>query len=108
MPPSAAVGWVLELKAVVKQELSAWWQPELRVALHAFEDRVDRVALEAFDLYVAFREELANLKVKEARRHVSWIVDRLNGESEGEPDAGDSPVRLPTINESRVRGGVSP
>ncbi len=108
MPPSVAVGWVLDLKTLVKEELSAWWSPEIRVALRAFEDRVDRLALEAFDLYVAFREELASLKVKEARRHVSWIVDRLNGELAGETEeVGDGAVSLPIVEDTRVRGGVS-
>ena len=108
MPPSEAVGWVLELKELVKEELSAWWSSEDRVAQRAFEHRVDRLALEAFDLYVAFREELAELKVKEARRHVSWIVERLNGESTGEPGAApEGSAALPVINDTRVRGGVS-
>ncbi len=108
MAPSVAVGWVLELKTVVREELSAWWSPEISAALNAFDERVDRLALEAFDLYVAFREELAGLKVKEARRHVSWIVDRLNGESPGERPAEETPTSLPVIDNARARGGVSP
>lgn len=108
MAPSVAVGWVLELKTLVRDELSAWWSSEISVALQSFDERVDRLALEAFDLYVVFREELASLKVKEARRHVSWIVDRLNGDATGEQSGEDTPASLPVIDNARARGGMSP
>jgi hypothetical protein len=107
MPPSEAVGWVLELKTIVREELTAWWSSEVREALRAFERRIDDLALEAFDRYVAFREELAELKIKEARRHVSWIVDRLNGAAAGESGEAEDAVSLPIVEDNRVRGGVS-
>lgn len=92
MPPSTAVGFVLELKALVRAELKASeGAADLAPALRELEGRIDRLALTAFDIYVAFREELAQLKVKEARRHVSWIADRLNGKA--------------TAEDTRVRGG---
>lgn len=111
MPPSDAVGFVLDLKGVVRAELESHRSAD-PAELRAFEDRVDRLALEAFDRYVAFREELARLKVKEARRHVSWIASRLNGtSSEGEPEApGNDPGAsdaLPVVDHTRGRGGVS-
>lgn len=118
MPPSSATGFVLELKAIVRDELDAARRPVGDPgALRAFEDRVDRLALAAFDLYVSFREELARLKVGEARRHVSWIVDRLNGEASardadeagkaGGAGAPDLQVSEPIqIRDTRVRGGT--
>lgn len=109
MPPSEAVGFVLELKALVRTELEASDRDVDPAALRALEARIDRLALDAFDVYVAFREQLAGLKVKEARRHVSWIVDRLNGEATGDDEpVGDAPGSLPIIDDVRVRGGGSP
>ena len=123
MPASVAVGFILELKAVVRAELSAWWSSELDAALRDLEDRIDRLALDAFDIYVGFRDELAHLKVREAQRHVAWIVERLNrGEA---PEAGDpagraeddsadtvhdpsSGIRLPVIDRAHAREGVRP
>ncbi|MFO7892701.1 MAG: RsbRD N-terminal domain-containing protein [Longimicrobiales bacterium] len=109
MAPSEAVGWVLELKRVIRAELEARGESGRHGAeLRALEVRIDDLALEAFDLYVAFREELARLKVKEARRHVSWIVDRLNGDVTGDAERTDQgPVSLPIVEDTRVRGGVS-
>lgn len=115
MPASVAVGFILELKAVVRAELSAWWSSELDAGLRELEDRIDRLALDAFDIYVGFRDELAHLKVREARRHVAWIVERLNGgetptaddgsamgnagEAEADPFSG---LRLPVLNQAGV------
>ena len=100
MPASTAVGFVLDLKAVVREQVKAAGKADLdRPGLRAFEDRVDRLALRAFDLYVAFREELSRLKVREAQRHVSWIVDRLNAGAQG-----DEAVELVDILDTRVRG----
>ena len=123
MPASVAVGFILELKAVVRAELSAWWSSELDAALRDLEDRIDRLTLDAFDIYVGFRDELAHLKVREAQRHVAWIVERLNrgeapeaddvappvedGSTDTEPDAA-SGVRLPVLDHARAREGVRP
>jgi hypothetical protein len=96
MPPSTAVGFVLELKGIVRDELEGRDPSE---ELLAFEGRVDDLALRAFDLYTALREELAQLKVREARRHVSWIVDRLNAGADTEV-----PAELVAIEDTRVRG----
>lgn len=100
MAASTAVGFVLDLKGVVRDELADADQGDVdRSGLRAFEDRVDRLALQAFDLYVAFREELSRLRVREAQRHVSWIVDRLNG-----AEGGSEPAELVAIEDTRVRG----
>ncbi len=103
MPASTAVGFVLDLKSVVRAELAAIDGADGaevdRPGLRAFEARVDRLALQAFDVYVAFREELSRLRVREAQRHVAWIVDRLNGE-----EGGAAPSGLVEIEDTRVRG----
>lgn len=113
MPPSTAVGFLFDLKDLVRAELEAAGHDRTEVdALARFDERVDGLALTAFDLYVDFREELAELRIREAQRHVSWIVDRLNAD----PDRA-SPPPPPTgaggstgstseeMEDTRVRGG---
>lgn len=120
MPPSTAIGFILDLKGLVRTELESRRATAVDGGeIRAFEDRVDRLALAAFDLYVSLREELARLKVGEARRHVSWIVNRLNGEAvEGRGDTGvasapgvgaSDPIQIDPIQikDTRVRGGTS-
>jgi hypothetical protein len=79
MAPSTAVGFVLDLKTAVRAELGAPGEPSRETALAALDDRIDRLALAAFDIYVEFRDELARIRIREVQRKVSWIVDRLNG-----------------------------
>lgn len=107
MPASTAVGFILDLKRVVRAELKRHGMLGADpTELRAFEDRVDRLALIGFDVYTHCREEIAQLKIREAQRKVSWIVDRLNGAT-GEDHGADHRVPLPVVEDSRKRGGVS-
>ena len=102
--PSTAVGFVLELKSIVRARLAADGGTDVDPGeLRAFEDRVDHLALVAFDVYVSLREELAQLRVSEMRRHVGWIVDRLNGVA-ASTDSASEPGQVPVqIQGSRAR-----
>jgi len=78
-PASTAVGFVLHLKGAVRAELGAARRaPELADELERFEARIDDLALVAFDVFVACREELARVRIREMQRKVSWIVGQLN------------------------------
>lgn len=83
LPPSTAVGFVLGLKGAVRAEVTEA-QQDLALALELadFEERIDALALLAFDVYAGFREQLAQIHVYELQRKVSWIIDRLNGSGE--------------------------
>jgi hypothetical protein len=85
-PASEAIGFLFLLKDAVRAELGTSIE-ELRLTseLATFEGRIDRMALVAFDMFVECREQVFQLRVNEAKRRVSWVVDRMNQRStEGE------------------------
>jgi len=63
--PSAAVGFVHALRAILREELAGAGLAESERA--ALEDGVDRMALAAFDVYVRCREKLFEIRVREIR-----------------------------------------
>jgi hypothetical protein len=78
-PPSRAVAFVFDLKGVVRAELGeAGADPRFATELAELDARVDRVALMAFDAYVACREQIYQLRVNEVKRQVSWVVGKVN------------------------------
>ncbi|MEJ2187543.1 MAG: RsbRD N-terminal domain-containing protein, partial [Gemmatimonadota bacterium] len=79
-PASTAVGFVLRLKGAVRAELGDR-RGDLIHELDRFEEAVDRLALIAFDVFVDCREQLANVRIRELQRKVSWIVGQLNKRS---------------------------
>jgi hypothetical protein len=80
-PASTAVGFVLRLKGAVRAELGEERRRQLAAELDRFEERVDRLALIAFDVFVECREQLARVRIDELQRKVSWIVGQLNKRS---------------------------
>ncbi|MFO8030992.1 MAG: RsbRD N-terminal domain-containing protein [Desulfohalobiaceae bacterium] len=67
-PPSRAVGFVSELKRIVRERLSSEVESQgLQQELLLFEDRIDQLALLAFDIYMQCREKIWELKAKEAQ-----------------------------------------
>jgi hypothetical protein len=79
LPPSQAVCFVFPLKEAVRAELGqAIEEPPLAAELTALEAEIDRIALVAFDIFVACREQVWELRVSEVKRRVSWVVDKMN------------------------------
>lgn len=77
LAPSRAVGFVYLLRRAVRDELAQ----ELAQGAHAaaladLDARVERLALDAFDAYVALREEMFRLRQEELRRSVASILRR--------------------------------
>jgi len=70
--PSQAVGFLFLLKDVLREQ--GLWAAEL-------ERRIDLMALAAFDLYMECREQIAEIKVGEARRAVMVAERSLRGET---------------------------
>jgi len=77
--PSQALSFVFLLKKLLRaefvEELSA--RGELEELLR-FETRVDNLAVIAFDLYVAARDQVASMRVDEVKRAHVNIVRRAN------------------------------
>lgn len=69
--PSQAVGFLFLLKDVLREQGRF---PE------EFERRIDQMALVAFDLYMQCREQIAEIKVGEARRAVMVAERSIGGE----------------------------
>ena len=75
---SEAVGFVFAVKRAVRAVLGkATKESRMAAALAAFDERVDRVALVAFDVYTCCPEEVLLHRVNEAKRRYSWVVDKL-------------------------------
>ena len=68
---SDAVGFIFFLKSIIREEAGA-----TSPGLTDLENRVDRMALMAFDLYLRCREKMLELKVNEARRRV-FVMERV-------------------------------
>ena len=86
MPPATAVAFVFRLKSVIRTELG----PALD-HVQAFEELleldagIDQAALAAFDLYVTYRERLAELRIGELKRNIPWAVARAELAAAGTP-----------------------
>ncbi|MBD3298586.1 MAG: hypothetical protein GF341_08030 [candidate division Zixibacteria bacterium] len=76
--PSDALGFVFALKTVIREVLS----DSLNYGVNAdeavvIEQRIDRMALAAFEEYIACRERLAEIRVQCERRRVGKLLERL-------------------------------
>jgi hypothetical protein len=66
--PSEAVSFVFLLKETIREELRGdLSEPRLLAELVAFEDRIDQMALFAFDIFVKWREKVYSLRVREIK-----------------------------------------
>jgi hypothetical protein len=89
LPPSAAVGFVLELKPILVRLVdgSGVAAADERARL---DRQVDRVLLAAFDVYSACREQVYEIRVRSIRDRSLRQVERLNewrSRRDGEPVA---------------------
>lgn len=74
--PSQAVGFVYLLREILQEE-SAGGEPS------AVQKRIDELALCAFDLFMKCREEIYEIKAREAQRKV-YVLERLRQRAQGE------------------------
>ena len=89
LPPSTAVGFVLELKPILARLVagSGAAAADERARL---DRQVDRVVLAAFDVYSACREQVYEIRVRSIRERSLRQVERLNewrSRRDGEPVA---------------------
>jgi hypothetical protein len=77
--PSDAIGFVLQLKTVIREELGGKAPIDgLSVDLRALEDRIDSTALLAFDIYSKCRQEIYEIRVNEVKNHLGKLLKRAN------------------------------
>ena len=67
--PSQAVGFVYLLREILPEELAGGEPPDVQ-------KRIDETALLAFDLFMKCREEIYEIKAREAQRKV-YVLERL-------------------------------
>jgi len=73
--PSEAVGFLFSLKAIIRSELeSEIRKNDLSEELSRLEDRVDDLVLLAFDIYMKCKEKVFEIRVNEAKNHVSRLL----------------------------------
>jgi len=87
--PSQATAFVFQLKPVLRQTFKKQLgQGRLADDLAGLEDRIDRLGLMAFDVYMACKEQIYRLKASETRNRVFRAFERAglvaNG-SDNEP-----------------------
>jgi hypothetical protein len=77
--PSRAVSFVFQLKGIVRRVLAEKLQGRAaQEQLRAFEESVDRLAMQAFDSYTRHRQRIAELRIREARNQVATLL-RMSG-----------------------------
>ncbi|MBW1944108.1 MAG: RsbRD N-terminal domain-containing protein [Deltaproteobacteria bacterium] len=78
--PSQAVGFVLQLKKIIHEELEKNHQgiETLHDELEVIEERIEDAALQAFDIYTQCRQKLYEIRVNETQRQVARILERVN------------------------------
>ena len=77
--PSQAVGFVLELKKLIRNELGIRAREnEIQDEFEALEEKIENAALLAFDIYVKCRQKLYELRVNEAKNQVARLLERAN------------------------------
>ena len=75
---SAALAFIFELKRTIRDELDQDALRRVPVAeLAALETGIDRLALQAFDLFVLCREKIHELRIGEIKRRSSVLFERL-------------------------------
>lgn len=72
--PSQAVGFVLELKGIIREEAGAGQSREMQAVDH----RIDEVLLLAFDVYSKCRQKLYDIRVHEVKNQVGRLLERAN------------------------------
>jgi hypothetical protein len=85
--PDQAVGFIFLLKSVIREvlgnELSG--EKSLWDQLYTIESEIDRMILAAFRLYVAYREKLHELRIKEVSARTELLLRKL-GAKYGVPE----------------------
>lgn len=77
--PSQAISFVLQLKDLIRQELSKSVPLNgLLDELLSLERRIDGLALIAFDIYSECRQKINDIRVNEVRNHVGRLLKRAN------------------------------
>ena len=87
--PSAAVGFILDLKNLVREVTGV----EAADSLDALDHRIDRLGLCAFDVYMRCREQMWLIRAKEIRNQSLGILERMQEWREKRAENSESAPR---------------
>lgn len=98
MTPAEALAFVFSLRSIVREVVpEAEADPRYRGDLAEMDRKIDEVALSAFEIYAARREEVSDLRINEVKRQVSWVMGKMNRQDVGpEEPTEDSITRTST------------
>ncbi|MBD3853854.1 MAG: RsbRD N-terminal domain-containing protein [Acidobacteria bacterium] len=74
--PSAAVGFVFDLKDLLR-EVTKGTGGDAAGSLDAIDDRIERLGLHAFDVYMSCREQMWSIRMQEIRNQSLGIMERM-------------------------------
>jgi hypothetical protein len=80
-PASQAVGFIFLLKRVLRAVVGEALSP---AQLALLDERIDGLALAAFDIYATCREQVCEIRIRAANRRVAALIARFTG------DVGDT------------------
>ncbi|MDF1577495.1 MAG: RsbRD N-terminal domain-containing protein [Desulfurivibrionaceae bacterium] len=75
--PAESLAFIFALKIIIREECRKEWSPELDAEWPELAARVDRLALHAFDLYMACRERLYQVRIREMQRGNHHLTDNM-------------------------------
>lgn len=75
--PAESLAFLFALKDIIRDECRKEWSPELDAEWPDFASRIDQLALQAFDLYMASRERLFKVRIRELQSGRSAITDNM-------------------------------
>jgi len=79
LKPSEALQFILDLKGIVRREVNTKGSSQISSEdLRGFELKIDKICLEAFDIYNRCKQKIYELRVKEVKRQVSRLMERAN------------------------------
>jgi hypothetical protein len=91
--PSAAISFIPFLKKIIRDELPGDpGEDDSFEDLLEFASRIDQLTLLAFDIYVACREKLYEIRINEIKNRSARVLERLSSAHEKrqpEPDPGE-------------------
>jgi len=84
MTPAEALAFVFSLRSIVREVVpEAEADPRFHGDLAEMDRKIDEVALSAFEIYAARREEVSELRINEVKRQVSWVMGKMNRQDDG-------------------------
>ena len=97
--PSQALSFIFSLRSIVREVIpEAEADARLAAGLAELDTRIDEVALAAFDLYAARREEVTGLRINEVKRQVAWVLGKVNQRYKVAEDMKDSSHKTSTYD----------